>query len=245
MKQAIFALVGVVLGFMLGGIQPRRALVDKDGEISRLQDELVEARRRSRRTTMGRSVLPGLDGMLPAPELDEETEEEPAIEDVDGDDGEEDPGEVEGVGSGPEAVGEPQDVLDEFDLAADAQRLRAEQNLASLQQEFDLEEADLIELDRVFADMNDALAEHATDVLDMTMSGEEPTASDLLGISHDVTGILHESQVALDDVVGVSGSTDPEDPTTQVWNYIDLEVFRPAVEELASEQSGGGVRGRP
>ncbi len=242
MKQAIFALVGVVLGFLLGGIQPRRALVDKDGEISRLEDELVEARRRSRRGSVGRSVLPGLDGMLPTPELDDEDEEELALEDDEGSDA---AAEVEVVASGQDGGGAPADVLDEFDLAADAQRLRAEQNLAALQQEFDLEEADLVELDRVFADMNDALAEHATDVLDMTLSGEEPTASEFLGISHDVTGILYESQVALDDVVGVSGTADDEDPTTQVWNYIDLEAFRPAVEELAAEGAGPGVGGRP
>lgn len=243
MRQAIFALVGVVLGFMLGGIQPRRALVDKDGEISRLEDELVEARRRSRRGSVGRSVLPGLDGMLPAAQLDDdEDEEDLAVEDDDGDDA---TAEVEVVASGHEGGGAPADVLDEFDLAADAQRLRAEQNLAALQQEFDLEEADLVELDRVFTDMNDALAEHATDVLDMTLSGEEPTASEFLGISHDVTGILYESQVALDDVVGESGTADPEDPTTQVWNYIDLEAFRPAVEELAAEGAGPGVGGRP
>lgn len=234
MKQVIFVLVGVVLGFMLGGIGPRQQLSSVEDELTRVQDELVAAERKASRRRAPRSFVPGFDQVLPEPDGDWEEDEFDGPE-------EDDEGSPDAVaGEGPEVrvVGEedvgptPRGSLEDFDLAADAQRLRSEQSRAALQQAGDLSDADMDELDAVFGDMNERLSDHAYDVLDLALAYEEPTPRDLLGISHDVTGILYESQVALEELVGEESLGDVDERSAQIWNYIDLESFRPAMEEL-------------
>ena len=66
--------------------------------------------------------------------------------------------------------------------------------------------------------------------VDMALQSEEVSSADMLSVSHDVTGVLHDGQVALDDLLGAPAA--PDDEARQIWNYIDLETFRPAVEQL-------------
>ena len=235
MRQALFALVGVVLGFLLGGIGPRQDLEQEREKVSRLQDELLKAERRSRGSGLGRSVLPGLDGMLGPSSGDGDGDEVGAEEAV--------PlsGEASAEATEGDIVAEPPaprrdgdwraSEREQFDLAVDAQRVRARQNRAALAEQARLTDAELEEFDRIVGDMNEELALHADELLDLALSGEEPSPRDFLGISHDVTGILLESQVAMEQLVGEEDMGREGDPEGQIWNYLDLETFRPAVEE--------------
>ncbi len=76
--------------------------------------------------------------------------------------------------------------------------------------------------------MNDDLAFYGEDLLEMAMS-EDSDPTEALGLTHDVTGVLYESQLALDELVG-DASVDEE--ARMVWNHMDLEVFRDAVEAV-------------
>lgn len=229
MRQALFALVGVVLGFLLGGVGPRQDLEAEREKVSRLQDELLKAERRSRGGGLGRSVLPGLDGMLGAPSGPDEDLDDPPGPEVDELDG------TDEIAPSPPAPRRDGDwrsgEREEFELAVEAQRVRARQNRAALAEQADLSEAELEDFDRIVGDMNEDLALHAEELLDLALSGEEPSPREFLGISHDVTGILLESQVAMEELVGEEDMGRGEDPEGQIWNYLDLETFRPAVEE--------------
>jgi hypothetical protein len=70
----------------------------------------------------------------------------------------------------------------------------------------------------------------------MALDQENVSSADMLGVTHDVTGVLHDSQESLDQLLGSPAAADDE--ARQVWNYIDLETFRPAVEELGAQQEG-------
>lgn len=238
MRQGILVLVGVVLGFLLGGLGPRRDLENEREKVSRLQDELLKAERRARGGGLGRGVLPGLDGIFSSPgPSDEDPQEAVPEEDWEAEVGME-PGNDELV-EAEQVPRSPGAELKEFDLAVDAQRLRAEQNRASLAEQADLSSAELEEFDRIVADMNLALAEHAEEVLAMVTSGEEPSPRQFLGISHDVTGIMLESQVAMEELVGEEDMGTSDDPEGQVWNYLDLETFRPAVQDAIEAGAAG------
>ncbi|MCK6502578.1 hypothetical protein L6R53_04150 [Myxococcota bacterium] len=231
-----WALAGVVLGFIAGGYAPNRALAEHEDEVARLQDELVKARRQaSRRSPLS---MVGLD-RAGAPQADPPQ----AGEDPDA------PGEAPaGPAPGDEAGdsgaapvvaegGPPRDPMAEFDLAVQAQRVRIEQSRAALIEQGELDDAQVAALDQAMAEMNDRLAELGPDLLRLVESGEEPDSRDLLGVTHDVTGILYEAQTELDQVIGDEALDQVDPQSREVWNYVDLDAFRDTV------QAAGGVDG--
>ena len=70
-----FVCVGVVLGFVLGGIAPRLEVEDRDERIAQLERELEEAD-----TGGWRSPVPGFDRILRAPEPPSEPRDAPPPE---------------------------------------------------------------------------------------------------------------------------------------------------------------------
>ena len=47
-------------------------------------------------------------------------------------------------------------------------------------------------------------------------------------ISHEITGILYDAQTELDAVIGTEEWESVDEPSRQIWNYLDLEIFRDA-----------------
>lgn len=122
----------------------------------------------------------------------------------------------------------PDDISQQFDMAVEAQNLRAAQSRQALMEQAELTDEELAELDDILAVMNDDLAFYGEDLLAMAMS-EDSDPTEALGLTHDVTGVLYESQLALDELVG-DAAVDEE--ARMVWNHMDLEVFRDAVEAV-------------
>ena len=202
-----------MLGFVLGGLKPRADLHDA---VDVHAQELAEAcpdRPRSR-------VLPGIGEILPdlsePPKKDNQDEGTPDALNI----------ELSSPNSGQNE--EVEDVSQQFDLAVDAQNLRAAQSRQALAEQADLTDEDMAELDDIIASMNDDLAYYGEDLMDMALS-QDPDPTDALGLTHDVTGVLYESQLALDDLVG---DADVDDEARMVWNHLDLEVFRDAVDAV-------------
>ena len=245
MRLALALMVGVILGFMIGGIQPRRDVAARDDTIRALQKKLVDAEKKGGR---GRGfsplALPGMDEvMASAPKSERERDGAEAPDE--GDDAVvvkvngEAVGGPDGAGS---AVETPEDARRAFNTAVDAQRVRAQQSRQALREQADLTDEDLAEFDGIVADMNASLADYGDEV--MAWAEEEPETRDALGVAHEVTGILYDAQTAMEELVGKDGMGSVDETSGQIWNYIDLETFRPAVEAQISTMGSGGPRGR-
>jgi hypothetical protein len=208
--------LGVVLGAILGAIPVRR-------ELARTEAELVTARAKAKGAPAPRSeprFLPF--GLAPTPR--DEPEQAPGPTDT---------GKPSG---GPEVVTvpaqpqTPEERRRQFGLAVDAQRVRIAQNRAALIEDAELDDGELERFDAIVADLNADLVEYSDLFVDMALEQEQVSSADMLSVSHDVTGVLHDGQVALDELLGSAAA--PDDEARQIWNYIDLETFRPAVEQL-------------
>jgi hypothetical protein len=135
------------------------------------------------------------------------------------------------TGSGDMSL-DPEDIQGQFDLAVDAQDLRADQSRSALQEQADLTDEEMEVFDTMVADMNNALAEYGEELMELALSGEEPEAEEMLGLTHEVTGILYDTQSNINDLVGMDGMADTDPSARQAWNHVDLEVFRGVVEEM-------------
>lgn len=221
-----------MLGFVLGGVGPRTELAALDGELSRLQDELVEARSRAaRRSPL--SVV-GLDRMGAArPDDEDPPPPAPAApRDELREDADLDPVVVEDPAGGDA----PQDMAAEFDAAVQAQRVRLEQTRAALIEQADLGAPEVQALDQAMAEMNDRLGAMGEDLLDLALTGEEPDSREMLALTHEVSGILYDAQVELDEIIGPEAVEEVDPSAREVWNYVDLDTFRDTVE--AAEGAG-------
>lgn len=227
MKHVLFGALGIVIGFILGGIRPRMEVAELQTELSETRAELVDAEPQSR--TRPSFPVPGMSEMLaPAEELDENPGSDADIDDADDADPDEPTRQADPDADEDEAV-TADTLAEKFDLAVAAQRVRAAQSRAALQEQAGLSNEDMIEFDNIVADMNMALAEYSDPLMDIALSGEEPEAEDMLGLTHEVTGILYDYQTAVNDLVGADGMDETDPLARQVWNHIDLSVFEDSV----------------
>ena len=240
MKQLPWLAVGIIVGFLVGGIGPRREVDGLRAQVGELEDAAL---RSERRASLRSSLVPGLGAMLqPAAEAaraerrEEEAapEEDPEEEEVSAEEEDQEDRIQPSSDEGPS--------LQDFDAAIAAQRVRVEQSREALREQADLDDEQMDEIDGITAAMNDLLADHASEVVDLLLTGEEPSPRELLGITHDITGILFESQTALEEVVGEEVLGDVDEEALVVWNYVDLESFRGAIEELAAQEGTGPLR---
>lgn len=214
MQKVAIALGALVVGFVLGGLKPRVQLQDaQEAHVEALEQACPE-RPRTR-------VLPGIGEVLPdlsSPPSKPKVEKTPDALNVEF--------------SSPEASDEPvAGTLEQFDLAVTAQGVRSAQSRQALIEQASLSDEQVEELDLVLQDMNADLAFYGEDLLTLAMQ-QEPDPTDALGLTHEVTGVLYESQLALDELIG---DADVDEESRMVWNHLDLEVFRPAVEALEDD----------
>ena len=226
MKTLAGLCVGIVAGFLLGGIGPR----GEAAALARQLDSGAECREASGPAIPGLSEIfappPSAPDAPPEP-AESATAAEPMVAP--------DAGPFEPA---PEPPAAPEPAFDptvadleQFDVLADAQRVRAAQSRAALEEQADLDDEQMAEVDRIVAEMNEELAPFGEELVAMYLSNRQPSARQLLGFTHQVTGILHEAQVAMEAVVGLQNAPDVDDEALSIWNQIDLETFRPAMEE--------------
>ncbi len=237
-----WAAFGLVAGFLAGGLGPRLEMEGLAKEKEALADKVVKLERgRSRGFGIGGGLIPGLSDMEQGPkkgnpklEAASGAEENTTVE----------PGgaavapetNIQGLPGEAPAEG-PVDLKEQFELAAEVQAARAAQSRAALVEQAELSEEEEAELDAILERLEGELAEHADGVLaNMVNAGEEPPPAEVLRLTHEVTGALYESQSAMDALLGdrLEG-VDPE--AALIWNHMELEAFRPAVEAVA--QQGG------
>lgn len=227
MKHVLFAALGIVIGFVLGGIRPRMELAELQTELSETRAELADAEPQSR--TRPSLPVPGMSEMLaPAEGRDDDPGSDADIDDAE----DVDPDEATQQADADEDEAVTADNLAEkFDLAVAAQTVRAAQSRAALQEQAGLSDEDMVEFDNIVEEMNMALAEYSDPLMDIALSGEEPEAEDMLGLTHEVTGILYDYQTAVNDLVGADGMEETDPLARHVWNHIDLSVFEDSVSD--------------
>jgi hypothetical protein len=231
MKQVLFAALGIVIGFVVGGIGPRLDLAVLQAKLDETRAELALAEQKSRKRPS--LPVPGMSEMFePAQDFDDEQDADADVDNL-GDDADPDEPAVQadsGMDEDEQLTAE--DIAEEFDIAVDAQRMRAAQSRAALQEQADLSDEDMVEFDNIVDDMNVALAEYGDALMDIALSGEEPEAEEALGLTHEVTGILYDSQTAVNDLVGADGMDETDPSASQVWNHIDLGVFQENIDAM-------------
>ena len=230
-----FLCLGILVGFVLGGIGPRLEVAEREVQIAELERELEAAD-----TGGWRSPVPGLDRILRAPER---PRERGAPEPVDGRRAQAEPGTplpdavpIDGGVGGEERPRwrdrwqeeAPEDRLTAFRRAASIQRVRQMQSRAALFQQADLDEGERAEVDAALLEMNEELYGHGEELLMLAMSDAPPEARDLLGITHDVTGILHRAQLRVETVLGPERTGDIDPSALEIWNHVDLSQLEPA-----------------
>ncbi|MED5374173.1 MAG: hypothetical protein VX899_24360 [Myxococcota bacterium] len=230
MKRLALVLPGLLIGFLLGRIGPAREKLALEESLTKAEQRAEDAERRANARPqpifmpgMG-EVLPGAPGSRPTQPHPERTPPSapPPADEVTGAD--------TGAPPAPPPPPSPEAIQEEFELAVEAQRLRAAQNRAALIEQADLDDAQIEAVDHAVARMNDELALLGDELYAMATSGADPDPTEMLGLSHEVTGILYEAQLGLEDAVGQDALRDIQPEAGQIWNYVDLEAFRDTIE---------------
>ncbi|MEC7519167.1 MAG: hypothetical protein VYE22_04840 [Myxococcota bacterium] len=227
-----FSALGIVLGFVLGGIGPRLEADTQAEEIARLERQLAEVD-----TGGWRSPVPGLDRILRAPR-DEAPAERPLPVAPPPEEGEAEVYAPDGGAAPPRRWREqwrdrasetaPSERLAAFERAASLQNVRRLQSRAALAQQGDLDDGEIAAVDEALERMNADLQAHGEALITLAMSDEPPPARDLLGITHDVTGILHRTQVRLESILGPERAAEVDPSALEIWNFVDLYRLEPA-----------------
>jgi len=220
-KAAVWVVIALVAGFLLGGLGPRRDLAATQAKIEEANRRADAAEKKAARRSSDRFLL--LPDFPSVPSAPAPAKPSPTAS-----------GSEKDTAESPEPSGTPVDTMKAFDLAVEAQRLRARQSRAALSEAVKLDPKQEQQVDDVVAKMNAELAQHAreiADVMNAVNSGEEPDPLEMLTITRDVSTILVDSQAAFQTAVGPAPAG--LDPTaTQVWNYVDLSIFHDVVKNL-------------
>jgi hypothetical protein len=132
----------------------------------------------------------------------------------------------------------PEDRLARFLRAASVQRVRRVQSRAALAEQAALNDEELSEVDAALTEMNDELLGHGEELVLMLMSDEPPSARELLGVTHDVTGALERAQIRLEEVVGPERAAQIDPSALEIWNHVDLAQLEPAVRASVERSRG-------
>lgn len=219
--------LGLLIGFVLGGVGPRRELVASQQEVVTLEEALEEAPSRGLR-----SPLPGFERILRPPPRDPRREPERRRDEQSdgpsaqrsnlGDAGVRSTGEVDSEDD------EEESPYAAFQRAASVQRVRMLQSRAALVEQGDLDETEVAALDGALQTMNGALVGYGEELILFAEGGERPPPRELLGITHDVTGILQTAQLELEGILGPERARDVDASALEIWNHVDLELLEPA-----------------
>lgn len=233
------AAAGLVFGWVGGGIGPRRELSAVQAELDRAQDSLIKAQRGAARRGFGGDLIPGMGAFLGAPSpggaapQDDGAPGEPAPE------GPTSAATGAGAAGGPQAVAPTPSTADElqtgFNQAAELQAARAAQTRTALAEQAELSAAEQSEVDALVGRLEARLAEQADAMLALAISTEEPPTAEALRLSHEVTGALYEAQSGLEDLIGADRIEGVDPEAMQIWNLVELDAMRPAVERAAAD----------
>jgi len=234
MKTVAFIAIALVLGFLLGGIGPRRELADEKDKLADAERALDAAKHEAR--NHGRVLpLPIFDDLpqrgdappskprtMPGVSVSTHGDEDDKGDDDEGKDGDKH-----------HAPPTREEMLQQFDAAADLQKARVAQLEAALKEK-GVDDQQLASANDVIAKMNEQLSQDASQVLTVLEAGGQPDPATMLSMTHDVSGVLLDAQQQFQQSMGASWQNlDPS--AQQVWNYVDLGSMRGAFEQAVND----------
>ncbi|MCP4868437.1 MAG: hypothetical protein GY898_06940 [Proteobacteria bacterium] len=227
MKQVAFAAAALIVGLMLGGLQPRAQVRD-------LEQQLAEAERPASNAGLGedlaeffgraggnapRPCLP-TDEAIRWPEASAEANPE-AVELVDEINAEIDSQRDE-LESGLENLGVPADA--ELELARTALDLRRAQSRAALVQDTDADDDQLAEIDAAYSQMNDVLVDLSSELVDMLAEGRTPSRRDAMEFTADALDAMLIAEQSVEGVFDEDQRGELGEESLNPFNYIDPAI---------------------
>jgi hypothetical protein len=121
--------------------------------------------------------------------------------------------------------------MSDFDKLVAVQRLRIAASRSALIEQATLSEQEVVQLDRQVAKMNEELSSYGEEIVQQATAEQMPPASQVLGLGHDLSGIMLEGQQGIDKMLGErAAGVDRE--AKEIWNYVDVSRMREVAEQL-------------
>lgn len=236
--------VGILIGYVLGGIGPSIVFEQEKETYNRLIDELEkDAIRRSKsksgpyiplisetlqdESSSSKSTQQKSNKEETSDKKEQVKDEQPIPENVDVP--------TEEWEEYPDMEEETESIADQerenFRDVVEIQQMRAEQSRMALMEQANLSEEEIQQIDEIFDNLNSNLSEHSDDIWDFmeaARAGEEVDEVELYKFTHNISGILYDSQSELENVIG--GQTVDKE-AKRILNYIDLEFLVEVMDE--------------
>jgi len=120
--------------------------------------------------------------------------------------------------------------VERFEDIARVQRARAAASRLALIEQAGLDEAQVQRVDTAVERMNGQLSGYGEEMIVQLVEQKAPSPAQALGLGHDISGILLDGQKEIDAVVG-EAAEQVEPSALEIWNYVDVEQWRPLVEQ--------------
>jgi len=236
-KSVPWIFVGILIGYILGGILPKLEFEQRKSELQEIIDSLESSNHYKGATG---SYIP-----LVSEAINEQNEANVRKDTLDKKNTDKvvaskkieqyEVVEEEIVYSEDEIV--PYGEAEEFDEEesfrdfVELQQMRAEQSRMALIEQANFSEEQIEKLDDIFDDLNGNLAEHSDQIWELmenSRNGIEPEEIEIYDFTHKMSGILYESQSELENLIG-DQNVDKE--AKRIYNHIDMEFLLEVIDE--------------
>lgn len=228
MKQVALAAAALIVGLMLGGLQPRSEVRDLQEQLAaaepvpgngQLGRDLAEFFGRAGGTAAPRPCLPTQEAIArpvqiaeanpEAVELVEEIEDEIDLQ-------------REELETELDSLKAPSDA--ELELARTALDLRRAQSRAALVQDTDASDDQLAEIDEAYGAMNDVLVELSGELVDMIAEGQTPSRRDAMEFTADALDAMLAAEQTVEGVLDDDQRAEIGEESVNPFNYIDPAI---------------------
>lgn len=248
--------LGLISGFLLGGVRPRLETQDLREQLTRANEELKGGRRSSGGSRFlpipgfgdfGQQATPIVSGSKSAGQSSDDRPRRRWWSPPRAAEGTQPPSSPppppprlsENRGEGTADRGQSPERREGFEAAISLQKLRAQQSRAALKEKAQLSDEQLARVDQVVLKMNQELSPYADQLMQLASATEEPQPLELLFVSQEVSSIMYKGQSEFEATVGAEPLEKVDAPSKQVWNYVDLEMFKGAAESLRARREAG------
>jgi len=248
--------LGLISGFLLGGVRPRLETQDLREQLTRANEELKGGRRSSGGSRFlpipgfgdfGQQATPIVSGSKSAGQSSDDRPRRRWWSPPRAAEGTQPPSspppprlsENRGEGTADRGQSPSPERREGFEAAISLQKLRAQQSRAALKEKAQLSDEQLARVDQVVLKMNQELSPYADQLMQLASATEEPQPLELLFVSQEVSSIMYKGQSEFEATVGAEPLEKVDAPSKQVWNYVDLEMFKGAAESLRARREAG------
>ncbi|MEC7983825.1 MAG: hypothetical protein VX278_01595 [Myxococcota bacterium] len=224
MKHIAWIFVGIVVGYLIGGIYPNHTLKKSYDEQQRLRDLLAQRPQAKKQGAYIPLISDNLDRSARPKNKTPSPKQKPPPTSTAKDDVITAPSEP--PPPSPEEEQRREEQMERgIQTMLDTQRIRAEQSRVALIDQAGFDDEEIGAMDEIIDQLNSDLALYAEDmlyVMELQMSGDTPESQEVLGLTHKISGVLYESQQDMDTLVG-NASVDEE--AKSIFNHVDLEFL--------------------